>query len=169
MGAQAPGAEHGGLPRSEGCVLHHTAKGHAMTMTLERWFFDKLQHWVDAHRAPTAGPGPSGPSMHPAGAEPAPAEGALAGVSAADAPPPAAERPAVACGWFDSTHELQRGLQVLEHAEAETLARELPLRDWLLLHLSAGPVAQAAQHRAGQGVVAGWAVQVGAGEGPVAA
>lgn len=136
-------------------------------MTLERWFFDKLQHWVDAHRAPTAGPGPSGPSPHPAGAEPAPAEGALAGVSVPAAP--AAERPALACGWFDSTHELQRGLQVLEHAEAEALARELPLRDWLLLHLSTGHGVQAAQHRAGQGVVAGWAVQVGAGEGPVAA
>jgi hypothetical protein len=146
MGAPAPDAEHGGLPRSEGCVLHHTAKGLAMTMTLERWFFDKLQHWVDAHRVPATGPGAS---AHTAGADAAPADRAL--VAAPTPAAPAAEGPAVACGWFDSTHELQRGLQVLEHAEAETLARELPLRDWLLLHLLAGPVAQAAQHRAGEG------------------
>ncbi len=161
MGALAPGAEHGGLPRSRGCVLHHTARGFAMT--LERWFFDKLQHWVDAHRVPAAVPGAS---ANAAAADVAPADNARTAAPTPSAP--AVDNPAAACGWFDSTHELQRGLQVLEHAEAETLARELPLRDWLLLHLSTG-VAQATQHRAGQGVLPGWAVQVGAGEGPVAA
>jgi hypothetical protein len=40
------------------------------------------------------------------------------------------------CGWFDSSHELQRGLLVHEHASADTLAAELPLASWLELHLS---------------------------------
>lgn len=44
-----------------------------------------------------------------------------------------AEEPPRGCGWFDSSHELQAGLQVLEHASAETAA--LPLGDWLALHL----------------------------------
>ncbi len=46
------------------------------------------------------------------------------------------------CGWFDSSHELQHGLLVTEHAEAA----QLPLDAWLSLHLadrrgtsSAGP------------------------------
>lgn len=44
-----------------------------------------------------------------------------------------AEDPPRGCGWFDSSHELQAGLQVMEHASAETAA--LPLGDWLALHL----------------------------------
>ena len=40
------------------------------------------------------------------------------------------------CGWFDSSHELRCGLQVTEHATADTVANELPLGDWLELHLS---------------------------------
>jgi hypothetical protein len=40
------------------------------------------------------------------------------------------------CGWFESSHELQSGLQVTEHASADTVAEQLPLNDWLALHLS---------------------------------
>jgi hypothetical protein len=40
------------------------------------------------------------------------------------------------CGWFDSSHELQHGLLVREHATPDTLAGELPLANWLELHLS---------------------------------
>ena len=40
------------------------------------------------------------------------------------------------CGWFDSSHELRRGLIVREHATADALAGDLPLVNWLELHLS---------------------------------
>lgn len=40
------------------------------------------------------------------------------------------------CGWFDSSHELQRGLRVHEDLSAEALAREMPLANWLDLQLS---------------------------------
>ena len=42
----------------------------------------------------------------------------------------------LACGWFDSSHELQRGLLVTEHACADGVAHALPLGDWLALHLN---------------------------------
>jgi hypothetical protein len=45
------------------------------------------------------------------------------------------ERPP-GCGWFDSSHELHCGLAVTEHASADTVASQLPLGDWLELHLS---------------------------------
>lgn len=41
----------------------------------------------------------------------------------------------MACGWFDSSHELLSGLIVCEHATLDTLAGELPLANWLELHL----------------------------------
>jgi hypothetical protein len=44
------------------------------------------------------------------------------------------ERPP-GCGWFDSSHELHCGLAVTEHLSADTVASELPLGDWLELHL----------------------------------
>ena len=40
------------------------------------------------------------------------------------------------CGWFDSSHDLQRGLRVQEHLSADSLARELPVSAWLDLQLS---------------------------------
>jgi hypothetical protein len=40
------------------------------------------------------------------------------------------------CGWFDSSHDLQHGLCVREHAGPDTLARELPLASWLDLQLA---------------------------------
>jgi hypothetical protein len=43
-----------------------------------------------------------------------------------------------ACGWFDSSHDLQHGLSVREHATADALGRELPLGNWLDLQLSGG-------------------------------
>lgn len=39
------------------------------------------------------------------------------------------------CGWFDSSHDLQRGLRVQEHLNADSLVRELPLGAWLDLQL----------------------------------
>jgi hypothetical protein len=46
-----------------------------------------------------------------------------------------AERP-VGCGWFESSHELHRGLVVREHATPDALGAELPLASWLELHLT---------------------------------
>jgi hypothetical protein len=46
-----------------------------------------------------------------------------------------AERPR-GCGWFDSSHELHCGLAVTEHLSPDSVASELPLDDWLELHLS---------------------------------
>lgn len=48
------------------------------------------------------------------------------------------------CGWFDSSHELQCGLAVTEHLSADAVASELPLGDWLELHLSGWRAAGAA-------------------------
>lgn len=47
-------------------------------------------------------------------------------------PPQDQDRP-LGCGWFDSSHELERGLQVQE-ADANTLSA-LSLGDWLNLEL----------------------------------
>lgn len=35
------------------------------------------------------------------------------------------------CGWFDSSHELNTGLQVTEHLTPERVANEVPLVWWL--------------------------------------
>jgi len=35
------------------------------------------------------------------------------------------------CGWFDSSHELNTGLQVTEHLTPEPVANEVPLGWWL--------------------------------------
>ena len=67
----------------------------------------------------------------------------------AAAAPPMATRPAPAeapdedggaagCGWFDSSHELQHGLWVREHASPDEVANDLPLALWLELHLASG-------------------------------
>ncbi len=47
-----------------------------------------------------------------------------------------AETDSAGCGWFESSHDLQYGLLVTEHASADTVANELPLEAWLDLHLS---------------------------------
>ncbi len=52
--------------------------------------------------------------------------------SCEEAPP---DDPQWACGWFDSSHDLQQGLVVREHASVDTLTGELPLTQWLELHL----------------------------------
>ena len=41
-----------------------------------------------------------------------------------------------ACGWFDSSHDLQQGLRVQEHLGTDGLLHELPLGAWLDLQLS---------------------------------
>ena len=48
-------------------------------------------------------------------------------------PSPQDEDRQLGCGWFDSSHELERGLQVRE-ADADALST-LPLGDWLELEL----------------------------------
>ena len=50
-----------------------------------------------------------------------------------DTPPE--ERPP-GCGWFDSSHELNHGLQVTEHTSPDAVASELPLSDWLGMQLA---------------------------------
>lgn len=42
-----------------------------------------------------------------------------------------------ACGWFESSHVLTRGLQVTEHAQPEAVAQLVPLRWWLAWELDA--------------------------------
>lgn len=49
------------------------------------------------------------------------------------------EDQAPGCGWFDSSHELQHGLWVREHASPDAVANELPLASWLELHLAGWP------------------------------
>ena len=51
-----------------------------------------------------------------------------AGPDAAEAAVAAAPR---GCGWFDSSHELQAGLQVTEHLTPEPVVNEGPLGWWL--------------------------------------
>jgi hypothetical protein len=46
---------------------------------------------------------------------------------------PAEDRP-LGCGWFDSSHDLQQGLQVRE-ADSQALAL-LPLADWLAFQVT---------------------------------
>lgn len=46
------------------------------------------------------------------------------------------EPPCLGCGWFDSSHELQSGLQVSEHDDDEVVAAALPLATWLDLQLA---------------------------------
>ena len=63
-------------------------------------------------------------------------------------PPPQDEDRPLGCGWFDSSHELERGLQVQEadadaDADADAGADKdalstLPLGDWLELALRTG-------------------------------
>lgn len=58
----------------------------------------------------------------------------------------AADREVVSgCGWFDSSHDLQNGLQVHEHASLATLSELLPLANWLELHLSGWPAGSPAR------------------------
>lgn len=45
------------------------------------------------------------------------------------------ERPR-GCGWFDSSHELRRGLWVCEQPDVDAVAATLPLESWLELHLA---------------------------------
>jgi hypothetical protein len=67
---------------------------------------------------------------------PAPAADALACRAAAPEPAPGSdERPA--CGWFDSSHELNHGLQVTEYVRPEVVAQMVPLRWWLAWELDA--------------------------------
>jgi hypothetical protein len=41
------------------------------------------------------------------------------------------------CGWFDSSHELQRGLRVTEHAQVDAVVNQIPLSWWLGWELDA--------------------------------
>ncbi len=46
------------------------------------------------------------------------------------------EQRAPGCGWYDSSHELQCGLQVQELAATPGLAAQVPLGWWLQWHLA---------------------------------
>jgi hypothetical protein len=82
--------------------------------------FDTLQHWVARRRR--------APILR------RPADWVDA-MSFAAAGPTDGERPP-GCGWFDSSHELRAGLLVQEHGSPDAVANELPLGDWLQLHLA---------------------------------
>lgn len=43
------------------------------------------------------------------------------------------------CGWFESSHELQHGLEITELDDARLWAAALPLAEWLALHGACGP------------------------------
>ena len=51
-----------------------------------------------------------------------------------EAPAPGDDRPR-GCGWFDSSHELARGLRITEHERADEIARLVPLAWWLAWEL----------------------------------
>ena len=51
------------------------------------------------------------------------------------------------CGWFDSSHDLNRGLCVRELDEPGALARELPLPAWIDLQLATCAATHSAAHR----------------------
>jgi hypothetical protein len=59
---------------------------------------------------------------------------------------PADDRPA-GCGWFDSSHDLQHGLRVTEHADDDAVARLVPLSWWLAWELDAALATSAARAR----------------------
>jgi len=62
-----------------------------------------------------------------------------------DAVPAAELAAAPACGWFDSSHDLNAGLNVTEHLSPGAVANEVPLGWWLDWQLSgAAPSAQSA-------------------------
>lgn len=61
--------------------------------------------------------------------------------TATPAPPTAADEAPRTCGWFDSSHELQHGLQLTVHEGSAELATLVPLGWWLQWELEA-----AAQH-----------------------
>jgi hypothetical protein len=44
---------------------------------------------------------------------------------------PAPDEQPRGCGWFDSSHELNAGLLVTEHANPDPVANEVPLGWWL--------------------------------------
>lgn len=66
------------------------------------------------------------PRAAPAASEPG-GEGAQ-GEAATDGDAPV-------CGWFDSSHELARGLRITEHERADEIARLVPLAWWLAWEL----------------------------------
>ena len=65
-------------------------------------------------------------------------------LSAANPPVHGEDPPLHGCGWFDSSHDLHHGLCVQEHSHTDSLARELPLVNWLELQLSGWCAPQAA-------------------------
>ena len=67
----------------------------------------------------------STPARRPA--RPAPPDWVNATLQAA--PPPDDAEPG--CGWFDSSHALESGLQVTEHATPDSVANAVPLGWWL--------------------------------------
>ena len=71
------------------------------------------------------------------------------GVSANGEPTPEQlDEVLLGCGWFDSSHELNSGLQVTEHLTPERIANEVPMGWWL--DWQSGAAAPSAQGRPGR-------------------
>jgi len=78
----------------------------------------KLMHWLP-WRQPEPGrraARPAAPDWANAGSEPSPQP---------------LDEVLLGCGWFDSSHALNTGLQVTEHLSPEPVANEVPLGWWL--------------------------------------
>lgn len=59
-----------------------------------------------------------------------------------DQPAPQNDEAPAGCGWFDSSHELNHGLQVTEHGSPDPVANEVPLGWWLDWLMNDSPAAQ---------------------------
>lgn len=59
------------------------------------------------------------------------------------APAPADEARPRGCGWFDSSHDLNAGLQVTEHLSPQAVADAVPLGWWLDWQIAGGGGASA--------------------------
>lgn len=91
--------------------------------------------WLPARRRPHRRDRHAGQGRHvqPGPAPTTPAAGAAAAAGAPGAPDACGDAPA--CGWFDSSHELARGLRITEHERADEVARLVPLAWWLAWEL----------------------------------
>jgi hypothetical protein len=105
-----------GVAQDDAAMPHRLPKETMMSLKhLLTWW-----HHPPAHRLPR----PSAPDWVNGGA---PAE---------ESPPAELQR---GCGWFDSSHELNAGLMVTEHASPEPVANEVPLGWWLDWQASGAP------------------------------
>lgn len=62
-----------------------------------------------------------------------------------DQPAQAPDEGPAGCGWFDSSHDLNRGLLVTEFASPDPVANEVPLGWWLDWQMRDSPASAHAQ------------------------